>query len=75
MSEVRKGDIRQMELNRRNMLYVLFIGALTGAFGFVRSFGQQARRRVQRAVRPSTYPGTVEPLDEKKLKKKGKWLG
>ena len=64
-----------MELKRRNFIGVcgaLLATAATGSWAWLRS---RPPVRWLTAVRGGRYPGPVRPLDEKELKKPGRWLG
>lgn len=64
-----------MELKRRNFIGVcgaLLATAATGSWAWLRS---RPPVRWLAAVRGGRYPGPIRPLDEREMKKPGRWLG
>ncbi len=64
-----------MELKRRNFIAVsgaALLAAATGGWSWLR---RQPPVRWLVAVRGGRYPGPVRPLDERGLKKPGRWVG
>jgi hypothetical protein len=64
-----------MAMKRRKFLAVLTgFGTLVAALGFS-LFEKIAPASMVKAVRTRLYPGKIIPIDEKSLKKPGKWVG
>ena len=75
MPEMRNGNLRNMELKRREFLgWILAAGAGVLCCAWAPQLPGAAARQLC-AVRPGAYPGPVVALDRQKIRTQAIWLG
>lgn len=64
-----------MEITRRQFGVMILSAAALCAAGVRWFAARPAPARVLRALRPTSFPGRLRPLDAGEIRKEGKWSG